>query len=364
MLTHARKSGSSELGKLHVYGDLLKLYTLPVHEMITKVGELYKELQDLERQLLTVYASYVLAHSNFYVELLTEEDYVEAAGKAEYTTKFTDDDWFEAACKGYFEPNEAEAFYIDWEMYYKNVQKERLKVIFATDFIQELHARKGKKLDEVQRLLKKFDKSCSNYVLVHPKLARQEKKRFIEVKEKMKQTIGQDLVLSTGEFVAKFIPNSDERYIIEENWNFLREKIVENLQKKWPFLIYATYAQQLSDAAEQIRKSRIKYETYYFEDAIKDAGIACESLLQILHSVYVSKKAAKELEFYDLLCALKEVLAEKFGSNIYQDLDFIRIWRNNVVHPGREKPDGAIPLQVITKAKLFHRLFKKKIMFE
>ena len=359
MSTHAKKSDSSELGKLHVYGDLLKLYTLPVNETITEVGELYKELQDLERQMLTLYASYVLAHSNFYVELWTDEDYVKTAGKAEYTTKFTDDDWFEAARKGYFEPIEAEAFYIDWEMDYKNVQQERLKVIFATNFIQEIHAPTWKKLDEVQHLLKKFDKSCSNYVLVHPKLARQDKKRFMEVKEKMKQTIGQDLVLSTGEFVAKLIPDDEKRHIIEENWNALRERIVKDLRKKWPFLIYAADAQQMSNVNELIRESKIKYETHYFEDAIKDAGVACESLLQILYSVYVSKKTPEELEFYELLCELKEVLTEKFGNNIYQDLDFIRIWRNNVVHPKREKPNDIITLQVITKAKLFHELFKK-----
>lgn len=360
MPTYARKSDSSGLGKLHVYGDLLKLYTLPVHETITKVGKLYEELQDLERQILTLYASYVLAHSGFYVELWASEDYVAASGEAVYTTKeFTDDDWLEAV--GIFPIEAVEAFYINWELDYRNEQQKRLKVIFATVFLEEIDARTGKTADEVQCLLKRFDKSCSNYVLVHPKLARQFKKRFMEVKEKMKQTVGQDLVLSTGEFVAKFIPNHEKRHIIEENWKSLRAKIVEDLQKKWPVLIFATHEQQLSDVSERIRKSKIKYQTHFFEDAIKDAGVACESLLQILHSVYVSKKAAKELEFYDILCALKEVLTENFGGNIYQDLDFVRIWRNNVVHPRREKPDDAVTLQVITKAELFHELFKKKI---
>jgi hypothetical protein len=84
----------------------------------------------------------------------------------------------------------------------------------------------------------------------------------------------------------------------------------------------------------------------------------------MLYSVYVPKKVAKDLEFYDLQCSLRDVLTEMLGNSVYQDLDFVRTWRNKVVHPGRERPDSIITLQVITKAKLFHELFKKKIIFE
>lgn len=358
MFSHLK---AEHYGNLHVYGDLLKLYTLPVRATIMEVGHLYREIQTLELKMLTLYASYVLAHSGFYVELWTSEDYVEAYGEAFYTTKYKESDWIKDL--DLFEPEE-DVFHIEWEMDYENEQQERLRVIFVNEFVSKLDARTGITSDEAEYLLEKFDKSCSNYVLVHPKLSRQDKKTFMKVKEEMKRIVGQDIILSTGEFVAKFIPNTDKRHIIEENWKSLRKKIVQNLQKKWPILIFATHEQQLSDVNEQIRTSRIKYETRSFGDAIKDAGVACEGLLQILYSVYISrnrKKSTAELEFYDLLCSLKEVLNEDFGSNIWQDLDFIRIWRNNVVHPGKEKPDGAITLQVITKAELFNELFKKKI---
>lgn len=358
MPTYGRKSDSIGLGELHVYGDLLKLYTLPAHGTIIEAGKFYEELHALEHRILTLYASYVLAHSGFYVELWTSKDFVEGYGKAVYTTKCNESDWIEDW--DLFEPQE-DGFYFEWDVYYKNERQERLKVIFVTLFMTETNARTGITLDEVGYLLKKFDRSCSNYVLVHPKLARQDKKRFMKVKEKIKQKVGQDLILSTGEFVAKFIANHERRHMIEENWNSLRERIVQNLQKKWPILIGATHEQQLSDANERIREARIKYETRSFGDAIKDAGVACESLLQILYSVYVPKTPVEELNFYDLLCALKEFLSEEFGSSIYQDLDFVRIWRNNVVHAGREKPDSAITLQVITRAELFNKLFKKKI---
>jgi hypothetical protein len=346
------------LEKLHVYGDLLKLYMLPVHATIIEVGNLYREIQALESKMLTLYASYVLAHCGFYVELFASEDVVEAGLEPLHTTKFKDDEWIKNL--DFFEPSEEDTFKFEWEVYYKNERQEKLKVVFITLFIAEAGL-SGIELDEVGHLLKKFDKSCSNYALVHPKLSRQSKKTFMQAKEKMIKNVGQDLILSTGEFVAKLIPDNEKRHLIEENWNSLREKIVKDLRKKWPILIFAADAQQISETSELIRKSRIKYETHSFEDAIKDAGIACESLLQILYSVYVSKKTTEELEFYELLCALKEVLAEKFGSNIYQDLDFVRTWRNNVVHPKREKPDEAITLQVVTRAELFNELFKKKI---
>jgi len=347
------------LGKLHVYGDLLKLYALPVQATIIEAGNLYGEIRALESRILTLYASYVLAHIGFYVELFASEDVVDMDLEPLYTTKFKDEDWIEHLDS--FEPiEENPVSYWEWETYYENEREEKIKLIFVSIFMAEVGPR-GTKLDAVGHLLRKFDKSCSNFVIVHPKLPRKSTKMFIQAKDKMKQELGQDLVLSTGEFVAKIIPNSQKRHVIEENWSTLREKIIANLQKKWPILIFATYGQQLSDVMELLRRSRVKYETNSFEDATKDAGIACESLLQILHSVYFLKRTAEELEFYDLLCVLKEILTEKFGGNVYQDLDFVRTWRNNVVHPRREKPDSAITLQVITKAELFNELFKKKI---
>jgi hypothetical protein len=358
---HGEKLNSLGLEKLHVYGDLLTLYNLPIQATIFETGHIYREIQTLELKLLTLYASYVLAHSGFNVENWASEDYWAGTGlEALYTTKFKDNDWIENL--DLIEPaDEDTEFCPEWEIYYKSAQQGRLKVVFSSMFIGEFDLHTGKTLDEVEHLLKKFDKACSNYVLVHPKISRKDKQSFMRSKEKMKQKIGENLILSTGEFVTKFIPNNERRKIIEDNWNSLREKIVENLRKKWPILIFATNAKELSEVDERIRNSRIKYETHSFEDAIKDAGVACESLLQILHSLYVSKKSAEEFEFYDLLCALKDVLTEEFGSNICQDLDFVRTWRNNVVHPGREKPDGAITLQVITRAELFNELFKKKI---
>ena len=237
MPTYDRKFDSfSRLEKLHVYGDLLKLYTLPVQAMqatIAEVGNLHREIRTLETKMLTLYASYVLAHTGFYVELWTSKDFVKEHGKALYTTKYNDVDWIKDL--DFFEPLEEESFWSNWEMRYKNERQERLKIIFVTSWMMETNTLTGITLDEVEVLLKKFDRSCSNYVVVHPELARKNVKRFKQAKEKMKQKAGQDLILSTGEFVTKLIPDKKQRYIVEENWESLREKIVGNLHKESPY---------------------------------------------------------------------------------------------------------------------------------
>ena len=80
-----------------------------------------------------------------------------------------------------------------------------------------------------------------------------------------------------------------------------------------------------------------------------------------LSRAHDKKHMFRKMRFYDLLCNLKEVIIEEFGKDVYNDLDLIREWRNNVLHPPVTKPDAHITLKIITKAELFHELFHKKI---
>lgn len=348
----------SALENLHVYGDLLKLYALPIQTSIVKAGRLRDEIRLLDEQILTLYVSYVLAKVGFYVQLFSREDFTES-GERLYTTEFSDEDWLENLYL--FEPMKDEP-YFEWDMYYENSEGEVVKIIFATMFISEINVRTGKTYNEAESLTKSFDEYASNYVIAHPRLSRQAKETFFRVKLQMKAMKGEDLVLSTGEFIAKFISDEQKRYMIEENWNSLRSKILEKLQRKWPIIVLALNDQQISDIRERLHKSKVKYEYGEFEDAIKDAGVSCESLLQVIYSVYGSTESNKDLEFYDLLTGLRRFIEEEFGKNIYDDLDFIRDWRNKVVHPKQVKPDAVISFQVITRADLFFKLFEMKII--
>ncbi|MEM3365384.1 MAG: hypothetical protein QXM93_03070 [Candidatus Methanomethyliaceae archaeon] len=348
----------SNIGNLHVYGDLLNLYNLKLETTVAKAGALYNEIANIERRLLTVYISYILAHKGYYVKTPTGEDFAEIEGKKLYTTRFADKDWIENF--DLFEPRELDLGFT-WVEDYENERGEKIRIVFVTLLLKEINIETGKELDEVQVLIKEFDKNSTNFVIVHPALPRRNKRIFLEAKEKMRERTCQDLLLSTGEFTSKIIPNDIERHVVEQNWASLRDNILEQLQKEWPILVFATQKQQFEVAEERIYKAKVKHEAKEFEEAIMNAGVCCESLLQIYYSMYYSKKLYKN-EFYDLLCTLKDIITEKFGECIYNDLDFIREWRNKVVHPSPEKPSEIDSLQILRKAELFYELFKKEML--
>ena len=69
----------SGLEKLHVYGDLLNLYSLPVLTTIAEGGNLFSRIRSIDARLLTVYASYVLSRAGFYSQVLARGDFPENA---------------------------------------------------------------------------------------------------------------------------------------------------------------------------------------------------------------------------------------------------------------------------------------------
>ncbi len=303
--------------------------------------------------MLTVYVSYILSKAGFSA--------ADVFGELS-TTEFKDQDWLEHLYS--FEHGE-EGYRNEWVKYYENEKKETLQILFVTLLVSDFDP-VTKEHDEAKHLLKLLqetqrDPSASSYVVVHPSLSRRAKKTFMRTKQRMKQIAGQDIVLSTGQFVSKFIPEESKRKIVEANWEVLREKILGNLLKEWRILVYSIHEKQLSQIRERLRKARLTFELGLdLEEPIKDAGICCEGLLQILHSIY-PKKTTEKMEFYELLCSLKDVIIEDFGEDVYRDLDMVREWRNKVLHPPVTKPNVDTTLKIITKAELFHELFHKKM---
>lgn len=151
--------------------------------------------------------------------------------------------------------------------------------------------------------------------------------------------------------------------MIIEGWTSLREKILGKLKKKWPIIVLATHSKQISEISNLISRATHKYGLgeLHFEDAVKDAGVACEGLLRIICDIYKPNILKEKPEFGDLLNILKDLISSEFGDNVYQDLDFIRFWRNKVVHHPIEKPDELTTFQVIERAKIFNELFQKWI---
>jgi hypothetical protein len=173
----------------------------------------------------------------------------------------------------------------------------------------------------------------------------------------MKEKLGEDVVLSPGQFVSRFITDEERKRIVEANWDNLRDRMLAKFQAEWRILIFSLHDKQLSESRDQLRKARLKFESGTdYQGSVLDAGIACEGLLKILHSVF-PKRLQEKMEFNDYLCDVKQIIIEDYGEDIYKDLDFIREWRNKVAHPPVVVPTSNIALKVLTKTELFQNLF-------
>ena len=361
----------SDLMDLHVYGDLLTLYSMPVYASIAEAGRLYNDFSVFERRILTLYVSYVSAKAGFYASTFASDDFAEECGERLYTTEFSDKEWIENF--DLLPPSEGEicwaggAFVEPWDLLYENRKGEKLGVVFVEMLFRSFNLKTGREKSEAEVLVEYIEnnkdlcRSERNIIIAHPWLSRSRKEDFLKTKTELKKLLGRDIFLSTGEFVARFIPEKDRRAIVEENWKDLRAKLLASFQSKYPFLTFAINRQKISDAEAKLRSAMLKYEEGRFEDAIKDAAVACEELLQVLCSKY-GLKTQGEVHFYDLQCILRDIIIENFGENTYSDLDMIREWRNRVVHPSAAKPDSCITLQIVRRTNLFFELFKRKTL--
>ena len=71
-----------ELKNLHVYGDLLTFYNLPVSDAsLAEIGRLYIKFRVFEARLLTLYASYILSRAGYYIADIASDDFAEIEEK-------------------------------------------------------------------------------------------------------------------------------------------------------------------------------------------------------------------------------------------------------------------------------------------
>jgi len=355
------RSDYSGLDNLHVYGNLLRLYSIVVSGKVGEISRLLDRIRALDDRILTLYVAYVLSRVGF-----AAQDVVEIDEDSQFidldTTTFEDHDWIEHLDS--FEHDE-EGYRDEWEQHFINEKNETLRIVFINILRSEMDET-SKVSDVTAHLLRLLrDNGFSSvYFILHPRLFRKAKKTVIKTKDKMKQILGKDIILSTGELISKFVSEENRRKIIEENWEALRTKILGNFQKHWPIVVLATNESLLSQIRESVRRARLKLEMKHeLEDAVKNAGIACEGLLQILHSIYPTKVRDK-MTFSDLLGGLREVIIENFGDDIYHDLDLIRKWRNKVLHPPITAPDYQTTLKIVTKAELFSAIFDENLKKE
>lgn len=351
-----------------VYGDFSRLFELKIYGSVEDAGRLWGELKDLDRSLFAGFVSFILARVGYYSKTIFK-----ACGRR--TTENNDEDWMDdiellimAWAEELNEMRKAIGELADtpllrehltWSQYFENVtDKKLLKVIFASRTSPGfLVARSKREL----LIAGSVDPSCQNYIVIHPvtykSVKKLQPKKFEEVREDLaKENV---LLLSIDEFVGRFIPNTEKKHIVLENWIALRDKILQRLHKQWSILVIASKAKQLSKIDERFRLARGEYEKNQFEHSIRDAGLACEALLSILY--YRDKgKEPDHLTFNDLLYSIKDLIEREFGSLVHSDLEFIRDWRNKVSHAQKTEYtlDRATALQVVKRSEMFYELFK------
>jgi HEPN domain-containing protein len=336
----------SGLEKLHVYGDFLTLYSLPVNGTISETGKIFNNLEILDKRIFCLYASYVLAKAGFYLTDLRNpevDDGTENPDNFFFTTDFNDKDWLELADFIFYYDESYEGKDV-WSFEFANKKNETIKIFFV-DFLYEDY-----------KAPIEFTQGTS-YFLLHPRLSRKARETCTRFADRIKEETGVDLAFSTGQFVAKYIPDKEKRQVVEANWEFLRQQVLGEFQSKWKILTYSIYRKEIDESYNELQKARLKLETgINLEEAVFCAGIACEGLLKALYSTK-PKRIHDRMTFDEYLNDLTDLISEDFGEDILSDLRLIQEWRNKVAHAPREIPDKITALKIVTKAELFQKLF-------
>ena len=369
-------------GASFVFGNLLKWYDVEVSAILSDTSRLYKETQNLEKCIFTALVSYILSRVGFFNKTIVETYPWDTKDKTEYTTEFDNDDWvkhidafsmseemsdidlqgltdveYELAYESLTQSTE-------WKVLYENDEGKNLRVKFLTGpsywYFATYH-NENSKFTWVENYISELDKSIPNYIVVHPKTYEQDKIKFKELDDYLKQKLGEQTLFSVDGFLHNFVPDNMKKNVIQGNWISIREDILKDVQKQWPILVSATHSSEFSSIIQCLSNSELSYRMgkNHFREAVRDAALACESTLSLLYDIYKPKRIEEKMEFYDLQCSLKDILIDKFGENVYNDLDYIREQRNLASHAPPIEPEELTTFQVISRANIFHNLFMK-----
>jgi len=355
-------------GELLVYGDFSRLFNLQVHTTLEQGAGLWGKLKDLDRSLLTGFVSYVLSKARFSQRAILTLTGME-------TTDFKDEDWIEnieilifawaeelmemRKIIGELADTPLLREHLTWSHYYENTEtKETIKVIFVSRGSPDWVVAHG----ENRRWLiaHSIDPSVPNYIVIHPVTYGLVKEKRPKDFQELRSLLAEENVplLSTDEFAHRFIPQSQKKYVTLENWISIRDRVLEKLHKNWRILISASKMEQLAEVSKLFRDAHAEYEQQHFAHAIMDVGRGCEALLGILYYMEKGKEPEPNMGFNDLLDSVKDMIEGEFGKNVFDDLAFIRDWRNKVAHPNIVLPTATVTLQVMRRSEIFYELFK------
>jgi hypothetical protein len=374
-----------------VYGEISKLLNLRIEGDISQIADIYRQLRNLEKSLLIGYATFIVAQAGYCNKTLCEKwkiaDTFSSDIKSEWSCNkgcsanpksLTSDlpelmivslPWAEELNKLWDEYGEVdtvvstllnEIFY-SYSNYFENQEtKERIKVIF-TEHVSSNSLKSFSTFRESD-IGKKIDSSCKNYILIDPKENRTPSPKTINNFERLKKLLyGESVqILLVGEFADLFIKKDVEKVL--GDWIYLRNNTLEQFKVDNPSLVKALERKELEVIAKKLKKAGRACEDGRTEEAIKEAGSACESLLGILYHRIMGKPVPKQ-PIGRTLGELKTSIEKMFGTPVYYDLDLAIAKRNDVTHP-RPIPVVIAPrtaLQIIERTKIFNELLKAEL---
>lgn len=372
-------------GKELVFGDLLKWYDIEVKSKLSDANKLYDEIKLLEKNIFIAFVSFILAHRGYYNETMVNFYPWDVKDRTEYTTEFNDTEWikftsdelaftcFEEMWK--IEKDEYNDLakgaiykeilreYEEWTVKYRNNKANKIiKVIFITsktwpEFMKVLSTRYKDSDDVFNGYLSKSE-NTEDFFVVHPLAYEENKAEFQDINKKLAERLNRYVLFSVDGFLHKMIQDNmiqdnREKEMIKERWIVIRDEALKEVRRRWPVIVFSTHADILSKIDEYIFHAESKYflGREHFRDAIRDAALACETLLSILYEIYTPVKIERP-SFFDYMCSLKEFIEVDFGEIVYNDLDFIRNCRNKVSHAPPEELDDLTTFQVIRRATI------------
>jgi hypothetical protein len=384
-------------GEQLLYGDFRKLLNLKVYGDMDQVADVSRWVKNLDRALFVGFVTYILHGSGYCNKTLCEkwrieETWYEEERESEPTQpprcekcpinpNFKEVDWstwircsfawaeeLNNLWDTYGEAIDHVAWdllgYIrHWSHYYEKLEKEhRIKVIFT----ESLPVKELESSDDFKKwiIAESIDPGCSNFIVVHPETFKDAKKADPNKLDKLRNWLSKENValVSIDEFAHKFASPKEKKAILKE-WVSIRNGSLEDLEKENPIVVYALQRNRIVEIEEHLKKSRRELEDGDFENSIRDASFASESLLYVLYHKNHGKEPTEDLTFNQLLCSEKEMIISQLGALVHADLEFIRDWRNNVSHPKKDLRllDKKTVLEVVYRSEGFYQLVKSSI---
>ncbi len=360
-----------------VYGDFLRFFTIRIGDMpsdmatwLIKIGVFYEELQKIANNMLDAYVKLAFLQAG-YVPLglleIAEEEVAEGKGDPKALAKEITMEFIDDLLKG-----EDKGITVDEYINLEN-PKECVRVMlfsFQPNVWNDEVILGWWNEEERDKLIEEFTEPVHGYnfenmsllMVVDPLTYRLAKEFVRRLKQELEGKLEGNILLSTHELLSLLALDREK---FEADWSNLREKAVEKLKEKYPFLAIHDEIWRIRRAERDIKEARAKIARESLrevdcEEIIRNVGLSIESLLGVLYH-WFRHAVPPDMTFGQLLNSLRDDIINEFGEDMYNDLAFIAEKRNLASHPKPVKLSYEDVLKVVKKAELFQRLLLHKI---